>query len=719
MNSWYLQFVFAMVLVVNGISCDSEMLHCGIDGTTDFTVAADDDDDDEDALQNMSLDVNANITCGASDTWRGEEWFSFEIVCPVEWRILLRVSPMDINKGIIVKAFPDEEGEEHSISRRTRPPNYPILLLSKDNILEINATYSGNTMQNKMFKLSAWTVKVVERIGPDSSCQVKQTSKDTDATCEERCDNGYDQDLPCQCNDRCQDKDKDDCCEDYKEICLNEGNDARTLEIECPTNSSYDDVLVSFGYEIAGEVTRADGHLTVICTRIDGQSFDVDFSQSTHLGISCKRMLDTLSINITAPARVNILESAIRVETIVFNRDSSLGSETGKSTTTQIVVPTVVVLVVLGLGVFIASMRYKRRNKQASANAENVSAQKCPYLHNHVSSEGGDATDNSPRYVTSNAGPEGDGTVALNIMSTVNQNEDTVVYNEIGEQDYNTLFGGKERDDYHEYNVPDRPQGKTSVVRTTASGSGPHRELFLDGTRAVAVVNRSPGVTGPKHGVADDLHAYQDLRLDDTSVSSHPNGEMPNQLPSKDRPATENGYQALKTATPDYATLKPSPEPATLEQNDQSMTGTSDVSGPPSDKQYDTLQRSINTVGQPPSAGYGTLKPMNETDDDYESPDGKPNTTCDVKDSTRPTEALPIDQPKTKHSVSYDDDDYQTPIEPAEDLSDAYQTLDNPGYQQEPDTQTEEYSHLQRSLGAKLQSHPSSIHDNSDSYGTP
>ena len=95
--------------------------------------------------------------------------------------------------------------------------------------------------------------------------------------------------------------------------------------------------------------------------------------------------------------------------------------------------------------------------------------------------------------MTSNAGPERDGTVDLNIRSTVNQNEGTVVYNEIGDQDYNTLFGGKEKDDYHEYNVPDRPQGKTYVDRTTASGSGPYQELFQDDTRAVAAVNRSPG----------------------------------------------------------------------------------------------------------------------------------------------------------------------------------------------------------------------------------
>ncbi|XP_030839407.1 uncharacterized protein LOC115923199 [Strongylocentrotus purpuratus] len=258
-----------------------------------------------------------------------------------------------------------------------------------------------------------------------------------------------------------------------------------------------------------------------------------------------------------------------------------------KRNTASIVVPPVVLLVAVFLLVaLVATIRRKRRNKQAS---------------------------------------EGDGTIALNIRSTVNQNENTVVYNEIGEQDYNTLFGGKERDDYHEYNVPDRPQERTSVDRTTASGSGPYQELWQDGTRAVAAVNRSPGVTGHRHGVAGDLHAYQDLRQDDGSVSgSHPNGEMPNQLPSKDTPAMENGYQALQTTTPEYATLEPSPEYATLEQNDQSVTGTSDVSGPASDKQYDMLQRSINTVGQPPSAGYGTLKPMNETDADYESPNGKP-----------------------------------------------------------------------------------------------
>ena len=67
---------------------------------------------------------------------------------------------MDIDIGIDVTVFPDEEEEEHSISKNNGPRNYPIFLLSKGNILEINATYSGNTMQNKMFKLSAWTVKV-------------------------------------------------------------------------------------------------------------------------------------------------------------------------------------------------------------------------------------------------------------------------------------------------------------------------------------------------------------------------------------------------------------------------------------------------------------------------------------------------------------------------------------------------------------------------------
>eukprot|EP00057_Strongylocentrotus_purpuratus_P026534 XP_011681008.1 PREDICTED: uncharacterized protein LOC105446202 [Strongylocentrotus purpuratus] len=638
MNSWYLQFGFAMVLVINGIICcksDPDVLHCinrGNDGTETFTVVA--GADDGDVLPKVSLDVNASIICN-SDT-RDSEDFSFKIECQDEWRILLRVPKAD--GRIVVEAF-DDELEDHSISSQTQQ-------IDPD---------------------------------PDSACSVNQASQ------------------------------------------------GPTTLVSCPTPSSYDIALISFD----------DGNqrsFTVICW------FGVGY-QPTSMRASCSRMPGKLQVDLPVPRNVDIIWGAIlflryapdpsvgsrsanpmtTVTTIEASQPNSANPMTtvttngssqpnsGKSNAASTVVPIVVVLVAVFLLVaLVATIWRKRRNKQASAHAENVSAHNGPYLHNHVSSEGGDATDKSPRYVTSNAGPEGDCTVALNIRSTVNQNEDTVVYNEIGEQNYNTLFGGKEKDDYHEYNVPDRPQEKTCVDRTTASGSGPYQELLQDGTRAVTAVNRSPGVTGPKHGVADDLHAYQDLRQDDSNV---------NQLPSKDTSAIENGYQALKTATPEYATLEPSPEYATLEQNDQSVKGTSDVSGPPPDKEYDTLQRSLNTVGQPPSAGYGNLKPMNETDADYESPDGQPKTTSNFEDSTRPTEALPNNQPKTMHPGFYDDDDYQTPIEPAEDLTNAYPTLDNPGYQQEPDTQADEYSHLQRSLGAKLQSHPSSNHNNSDSYG--
>ncbi|XP_030839406.1 uncharacterized protein LOC105439591 [Strongylocentrotus purpuratus] len=146
------------------------MLQCqylGNDDSRSFTVAADAPGQSrmsssraERVIANVSQDVNASITCVASDTWRGKALFSFEIVCPVEWRILLRVSPTDIDDGIVVEAF-DKNEREHGISSDNNPSNYPIFLLSKRKKLEIKATYSDDEMLNKKFTLSAWTAKVI------------------------------------------------------------------------------------------------------------------------------------------------------------------------------------------------------------------------------------------------------------------------------------------------------------------------------------------------------------------------------------------------------------------------------------------------------------------------------------------------------------------------------------------------------------------------------
>eukprot|EP00057_Strongylocentrotus_purpuratus_P012589 XP_011667063.1 PREDICTED: uncharacterized protein LOC105439591 [Strongylocentrotus purpuratus] len=218
------------------------MLQCqylGNDDSRSFTVAADAPGQSrmsssraERVFQNVSLDVNDSITCKASDTWRGIARFSFEIVCQVEFRIILRVSPMDIDNGIDVTVFPDEE--EIKISSNTRPSNYPIFLLSENNVLEIKAKYPNAVMQNKRFMLSARAAKVIEQIDPnasDSSCQVNQASQESDPT---------------------------------------------TI-VSCPTHSSYDIVLISFDDD-------NERSFKVICWE-----FDVNY-QRTSMRASCSRM---------------------------------------------------------------------------------------------------------------------------------------------------------------------------------------------------------------------------------------------------------------------------------------------------------------------------------------------------------------------------------------------------------------------------------------------
>lgn len=54
------------------------------------------------------------------------------------------------------------------------------------------------------------------------------TLTDPGSTCEGRCDTGYEPDLSCQCNGRCQDF--DNCCEDYMDKCLIEGKLVKEAE---------------------------------------------------------------------------------------------------------------------------------------------------------------------------------------------------------------------------------------------------------------------------------------------------------------------------------------------------------------------------------------------------------------------------------------------------------------------------------------------------------
>ncbi|XP_011676739.2 uncharacterized protein LOC105444335 [Strongylocentrotus purpuratus] len=325
------------------------------------------------------------------------------------------------------------------------------------------------------------------------------------------------------------------------------------------------------------------------------------------------------------------------------------------------------------------------------------------------------------------------------------------IYNELGEQDYNVLFGGKEQGDYHEYNLPDSAQ-KTP--------NGPYQEL-LKGRKQDLHCQTKRGI--PNETVDQ---GYQDLRKDETDYTSlHLNAQTPTKPESSSSVASMNNtYQALQTSGPDYAILEPNtnnpspayPKPGSLPNNDyqslaknetgsddtargfdqggesmkqealqdntyqhlikddnspESMNGNTEATEQDKDSTYDVLQHGPKTSGHPPSNGYGSLGMTTETGDlDNDYPGAEPKATSDYEVPKQDISEEPYDHLQRKElsetspinpgimtDKSADGDDYENPSGSLVDETNNYQTLDNRQYQgNEQDGVDEDYSHLQR-----------------------
>ncbi|XP_030839211.1 uncharacterized protein LOC105439492 [Strongylocentrotus purpuratus] len=379
--------------------------------------------------------------------------------------------------------------------------------------------------------------------------------------------------------------------------------------------------------------------------------------------------------------------------------------------------------------------------------------------------------------------------IYTDLPASASKDSNDVIYNEVGEQDYNVPFGGKEMGDYHEYNLPDSDHGRSNAKKSPNEDS--YQELSEDGKRCSPKgIERHalPGMTEkaiesqPKVGVPSRTggHAYQDLRKDDGGYTSL---GLPQKPVTKVTAAElENSYQALHADGPDYFTLKPnetkpSPNPDNLQNSTYQPlrqepeyaileSEQSDNPAKPVDNTYQSLlkdannhadsdieHRKDNTPKQGQSDpydvlqrgpktkqlsldGYGSLGPTakEEEEHDYESPEGKPKATTDYEDPIQDNSVAdgPYDSlqrnampepPRSSPSLANravddgDDDDYETPDRSNDDPTDAnYQTLDN--RQEKSDSGNEEYSHLQRSPGAKLSHDPTGVSDNSNQYGT-
>ncbi|XP_063968328.1 uncharacterized protein LOC129280497 isoform X2 [Lytechinus pictus] len=351
-----------------------------------------------------------------------------------------------------------------------------------------------------------------------------------------------------------------------------------------------------------------------------------------------------------------------------------------------------------------------------------------------------------------------------------------VIYNEVGEQDYNTLFGGKERDDYHEYSQPDSKQSNPNAKDTPKESS--YQELFKDGKRhpvtGVNQLHRSLGMekaaatgqskVGRRNSKGD--HAYQDLRKDDVGYTSLQKSPERGQKPANGDTdqEMEDSYQALHADSPEYFTLEPdetntSPSQENLQNNTyqplrqepQYHDAVPEKGNNPTkiDTTYQSLLTDANNhVGSdsvpvnaskqeqnnPPdhpqqgsrltassSDGYASLVSTAEEEDEheYESPKGRP-TTSDYEDPINDEPYNHLQRNTDQGPSSYQPqarqtgDDYETPVN-YDSTSDTYQTLGNS--QETSDGANEEYSHLQRHFGARPRDPPGTA-DNTNQYGT-
>ncbi|XP_063968261.1 uncharacterized protein LOC129280358 [Lytechinus pictus] len=316
------------------------------------------------------------------------------------------------------------------------------------------------------------------------------------------------------------------------------------------------------------------------------------------------------------------------------------------------------------------------------------------------------------------------------------------IYNEVGEQDYNMLFGGKEHGDYHEYNLPGCAEKSPNAA---------YQDLLTSGMQG--------GVSNPKamdfHGqnknrvrTETDNEGYQDLRKNDDNYKSlHPGSDTP----SKPKQSTsvaeiDSSYQALQTSDPEYACLEP---------NVDDQSSTNPKPGSVKNHEYQTLEKLPSTSDYTPdrsddtSPEYAVLEPAdidestestndreNGQEHSYESlqrsqenPGALKGVTSDYEDPIQVIPEKPYDnlqrkqwsKPLHPHPMvenANDTGDYEEPRPAIEDSANAYQTLDNLGSQGHVQTNEDsDYSHLQRNPRETTSKDFISAMDSSNPYG--
>ena len=113
------------------------------------------------------------------------------------------------------------------------------------------------------------------------------------------------------------------------------------------------------------------------------------------------------------------------------------------------------------------------------------------------------------------------------LPASASKDNNGVIYNEVGEQDYNVPFGGKEMGDYHEYNLPDSDHGRSNAKKLTNEDS--YQELSEDGKRCSP--KGTEGTTRISSSEDAQQHIYTDLPA---SASKDNNGVIYNEVGEQD-----------------------------------------------------------------------------------------------------------------------------------------------------------------------------------------
>eukprot|EP00057_Strongylocentrotus_purpuratus_P007566 XP_011662040.1 PREDICTED: uncharacterized protein LOC105437294 [Strongylocentrotus purpuratus] len=410
------------------------------------------------------------------------------------------------------------------------------------------------------------------------------------------------------------------------------------------------------------------------CTISANNGLSGDPCQGTYKYVEVTYTCKVLPMTTATTIGPSLPASVLPMTTVTAIGPSSPVSDTSSTGSISPVIPAVVVVVVVFLIVVISGVIcYKRRHLSRSKDRD-------PHL---------DAPANvlNPSFRTSAAGQsdytecanpiEGASNAAMSLSyENIRHIEysdfptsvpptrqgNMVIYNEVGEQDYNVLFGGKEQGDYHEYNLPESaqktPSGpyqellKGGMQGRFTEGSSPKGTL-VNGTECALVEAKPKDLHGQKkRGVPNETvdQGYQDLRKDDTNYTSlHLNATTPTKPEDSSVASMNNTYQALQTSSPDYAIQEPKtndpspayPKPGSLSNNDhqsveKNETGSDDtahgfdqggVSVKQDASQNNTYQHLIKDDNTPESMNGYTKATGKDKDNNYDALQHGPKTS--------------------------------------------------------------------------------------------